>query len=444
MARRRGSGPSPAWSRLRSPALAGALMIGMLVGCTYGAEEPGLFGREPEPTDAASEVPQREWPVIEEEGRRSNTKLPVIGEEIWTSGDGMRLTVRIAVHAVRRTSGATVLDWSVTPLGAPGLGPNDVVPASIDLGLHRFDEGNTNVFLVDSPGERLYRPLVHRDLSRRCLCTSVWRAQRSLQIGRTSLLQTAYPELPPQLTRVDVDIASVPMFTGVPVTPVGLVPLPHEPVDLTRPPDASDQPRGAVLAGRLNYHGQRFQVRIERVLASATNTSLEWTLRSLDPGAGLEEASLPPFADPIAPITYNTIAASGPRLRVGERVLRTRLVTSTLTARGTVECLCSDLRIWARALRSPGQEATVVTNLPALPEGARGVDVVLPGHDAKRVAVTPVADAALRAGPQQRLDVGTWAERNWPRGWNSFNWPTRVPSRDALTDYVAVTDRLLG
>ena len=164
---------------------------------------------------------------------------------------------------------------------------------------------------------------------------------------------------------------------------------------------------------------------------------------ALDAGPGLEEASLPPFADPLAPITYNTIAASGPRLRVGKQVLRTRLVTSVLTSDRAIECLCSDLRIWARALRSPGQQATVVTNLPPLPQGARQVDVVLPGYESTSVTVTRTDVASRRAGPPQRLDAGTWSERSWPRGWNSHNWPTPVPDPDTMSDYLFVTDRLL-
>jgi hypothetical protein len=443
MARRRGPGWKPAGLRLCTAALVAVLVAG----CSYSAEEPGLFGPVSKPTEMPTEMPteepERQWPAIWDMGRRTSRQLPVAGEEIWTSGDGIQLTVRIAVHAVRRIEGGTVVDWSVTPLSAPGLGPNDVVPASVDLGLRRFDEGNTNVFLVDAPRGRLYRPLVHHNISRRCLCTPIWHAQRNLRIGRTALLQVSYPELPRGTTRIDVNVASVPMFSGVPVTPIGTVPLATQPTDLTRPPETATRSRGELMSGRLVHQGQRFQVGIERVVASDTNTSLEWTLRSLEEGPGLEEANLPPFADPLAPISYNTIAASGPRLRSGREELRPRLVTSDLTSKRTVECLCSDLRIWAKSLRSPGQQVSVVTNLPPLPRGLRQVEVVLPGYGSRRVPVTPAAKADLRAGTPQRRDVGTWSEQNWPRGWNSHNWPTMVPAREAMADYLSVTDRIL-
>ena len=424
--------------------LGAALLIGVLVaGCSWDAEEPGLFGSRTEPTDSLSEGPARDWPVVQDMSRRTNPELPVVGERTWTSGDGIQLTVRIAVHAVRRVEGATVLDWSITPLGAPGLGPNDIVPANVDLGLHRFDEGNTNVFLVDARRGRLYRPLVHRNISRRCLCVPIWLAQRNLQIGRTSLLQVAYPVLPRETTAVDVDVATVAMISQVPVTPRGMVPLALGPTDLTRAPMARPGPAAVPPFSYPDRSGQRFQLAVDRVIASDTNTSVRWTIRSLDAGPGLEEANGPPFADPASPITYNTIAASGPQLRVGKRVLRARLVSSALTSSRTVECLCSDLRIWARSLRSPGQQVSVVTNLPGLPKDASEVTVVLPGFGERRVPVVRTGPAYLRStGPQTR-DVGVWRPRDWPRGWNSQNWPTAVPDPRQLDDYLAVTDRIL-
>jgi hypothetical protein len=52
----------------------------------------------------------------------------VVGEATWTSADGLDITMRLAVHAVRRVPGGTVLDWSVTPLHGRGLRPNDPLP----------------------------------------------------------------------------------------------------------------------------------------------------------------------------------------------------------------------------------------------------------------------------------------------------------------------------
>jgi hypothetical protein len=436
MARRR------CWPGLKQ--LCAAFLIGALIaGCSYSTEEPGLFRSDPEAVESPPELPERPWPSTLDRIVRTNSKLPVVGEEIWTSGDGLDLTVRIAIHAVRRTEGATVLDWSVTALQAPGLRVGEPVPAVVNLGLLRLDQGNTNVFLMDARG-RLYRPLVHRNISRRCLCVSIYRAQRQLRIGRTVLLQMAFPELPADLTTIDVDVATVPMFSRVPVTPVGMVPLAKSPTDLMRPPPQN--PRTPILGKAFSYApaaGQRFAIRIEEVIASPNNTSVVWAIRSLSSGPGLENANELPFADPTASINYNAIAASGPLLRAGDQVLRARLVSSALTSNRTVECLCSDLRLWARALYSPGHEVSVITNFAALPEGLRNVEIVIPGVGAQRVPVTSAEDASTRSAGPQRQQVSTWDERTWLRRWGTADWPTPLPDPALLPDFTPSVDRIL-
>ena len=121
-----------------------------LGGCVHTSEEPGLFGRAEEPTAEPSEPVQR--------GSTQNPQLPVVGETLWTSDEGLALTVRIAVHAVRRIPGATVLDWSVTPLSGAGLNNGEPVPASFNLGLTRFGEDTVNIFLFDARRGQVHRP----------------------------------------------------------------------------------------------------------------------------------------------------------------------------------------------------------------------------------------------------------------------------------------------
>src|SRR4030095_14315625 len=135
--------------------LATLLGIACLVsGCSYDAAEPGLFGRSvPRQTNAP---PIR--PVAPDEALPSpNPDLPVVGEAIWTSVDGLNITMRLAVHAIRRIEGATVLDWSVTPLHGAGLRPRDPLPTTVDLGLNRAGEGYPNIVLVDHAHARIYR-----------------------------------------------------------------------------------------------------------------------------------------------------------------------------------------------------------------------------------------------------------------------------------------------
>src|SRR4029450_5770373 len=128
----------------------------LITGCSYDRAEPGLFGRAI--TRETTAPPIR--PVTpDESGQGPNPDPPVVGEAVWTSADGLDITMRIAVHAVRRVAGGTVLDWSVTPLHGPGLPPNDPVPRRVDLGLTRPGEGYPNILLVDASRSRVYRPL---------------------------------------------------------------------------------------------------------------------------------------------------------------------------------------------------------------------------------------------------------------------------------------------
>src|SRR4030095_6081116 len=129
------------------------------------------------------------------------------------------ITLRIAVHAVRRVAGGTVLDWSVTPLHGPGLRPNDPVPRRVDVGLTRPGEGYPDILLGDAPRSRVYRPLTLKTAASRCLCTSVTVVQQNLRIDYTTLLQVAFPPLPNDLATIDVQLATVPPFWQVPVTP---------------------------------------------------------------------------------------------------------------------------------------------------------------------------------------------------------------------------------
>src|SRR5215211_4002613 len=92
----------------------------LLTGCSYDHVEPGLFGQSAARETSAPPI----RPVTpDERAQTPNPDLPVVGEATWTSADGFDITMRVAVHAVRRTEGATVLDWSVTPLRGAGLQP---------------------------------------------------------------------------------------------------------------------------------------------------------------------------------------------------------------------------------------------------------------------------------------------------------------------------------
>ena len=115
-----------------------------------------------------------------------NPDLPVVGEAIWTSADGLDITMRLAVHAVRRVEGVTVLDWSVTPLHGAGLRPKDPLPTTANLGLSRPGEGYPDILLVDAARARVYRPLTRKGWGSQRLCTPLSLAQRNLRLDYTT------------------------------------------------------------------------------------------------------------------------------------------------------------------------------------------------------------------------------------------------------------------
>ena len=240
----------------------------------------------------------------------------------------------------------------------------------------------------------------------RCLCTPLTLVQRTLRLGYTRLLQVAFPALPEGLQNVDVQLATVPPFWHIPVTPSGMLPLASYPTDLARPADPTPV-IGSTRPFSYRSAGQRYLIMVNAVYTSSSSTTIAWTILSMEPGRGLQAASTPPFADAAPPHrAYNPISAGGPQIKIGagRSVWRARLVTTKLAGFGALECLCSDLRFGAAALRRTGQQMHVITNLPPLPAGTSRVDVVLPGLTTfTDLAVTPVPDSTFRsAGPAVR------------------------------------------
>src|SRR6476646_11194000 len=78
----------------------------LVAGCTYNRAEPSLFDH---PRTRETTVPPLRPVTPVESAQVANPDLPVVGAAIWTSADGLDVTVRIAVHAVRRVAGGTVL-----------------------------------------------------------------------------------------------------------------------------------------------------------------------------------------------------------------------------------------------------------------------------------------------------------------------------------------------
>ncbi|HVD81335.1 MAG TPA: hypothetical protein VNB87_12450 [Propionibacteriaceae bacterium] len=419
-------------------------------GCTYAKEEPGLF-RNQATSSPTAETQRPPAPT--------NPELPVAAEAEWTTAEGLHISTRFAIHAVRRLEVATIVDWSVTPLSAPGYGPGDNLPSWVDLGLSRTSEGDVNMFLIDPSGDKIYRTLSHqsRRLFNRCLCTPLWLAQQGMRMGETRMLQATFPPLPDALSFIDVDLINSAPFVHIPVTPIGQVPTALHPTDLVRPPDTARSPLGQRVF-RYGQEPHRVQsITINRVVVAPGRTSLEWTIKSItDQSTFILEPALSPIGGelPDGVDVLNRDVVSGPQIRPQAlppaKVLRVSWLTTAVAGRKAYECLCSSLGLWAGSLRRAGGEATVTSNFPPLPSGTRTVDVILP--EVATISGVPVVDAedlASRLGPAEPYAGETWIydSNNPPRGWTTAEWPTPLPDQDQLKNYrffVEILTRLPG
>ncbi len=432
--------------RLRKRWTLTLVAVMLLLGCGYSREEPGLFHPPPSTPPSVSTTPDRDRPP-----EATNLQLPVLGERVWTTGEGLSVTVRFAVHAIRRIEGATILDWSVTPLPTPRLAVGATIPSRIDLGLGREDDGDQRIYLIDAAGQ-VYRPLSNKrvELFWHCLCTPLWLAQLQLRAGETRMLQTAFAPLPVAVSHVDVSMANLMPFWQIPVTAEGTVPLTRNPVDLARPAatPAALQTTRDFTAGDTD---RRWSISVEDLQTGRSGTVLTWKLISVD------DQPYPEYAVHGPPVSTDYGArgrlrsanvASGPELRPHGSgvVLRTKWSTSHLTG-GYVECLCSHFGLWASGLRAAGGEVEVSTTYERLPARTTMVDVLLPGVGA--IGDVPIRVVALNADRAllgiQRVTTPNWTYSTGdpPGGWQTSDWPTPLPDPAQLKDYRAHVDRVV-
>ena len=407
-------------------------------GCTYAKEEPGLFGNNATSSPTVETLPPP---------APTNPELPVAAEAEWTTAEGLHISTRFAIHAVRRLELATVVDWSVTPLSAPGYASGDKLPSWVDLGLSRSSEGDVNMFLIDPTGGKVYRTLSHesRRLFNRCLCTPLWLAQQGLRIGETRLLQATFPPLPDSLNNIDVDLINMAPFMHIPVTASGQVPTALHPTNLVRPASPA---RPVLGQHEFRYRQQPRRVQsitVDRVVTAPGRTSVEWTIRSLtDQSTYILTPALSPIGGilPDGVDVLNRDVVSGPQIKPGDspaaKTLRVSWLTTAVAERKAYECLCSSLGLWAGSLRREGGQASVASNYPPLPAGTRTVDVILPQvATISGVPVVEAEDLAPRLGPARPYAGEAWiyTSTNPPRGWTTAEWPTPLPDIDQLKDY---------
>jgi hypothetical protein len=437
-----------AWTRLAASA---GVAVLLLAGCTYSTQEPGLFPSPQRTTEAPTPTRDRFPP------QRTNPKLPVAGERIWATGGQIPVTLRIAVHAVRRVEGATVLDWSVTPLSSDGLGFGDSLPR-IELGLDRPARGNHDpaVSLLDAKAGLVYRALTHqsRRWSNHCLCTPLWALAQDLRIGETRLLQVAFPSLPAATSFVDVSMATLTPFFHVPVSPLGTAPVAGQPANLARRAETLRPLAQPIEFRNPPRSGQLQRIQVNGVRAAPGRTTLEWSPSSVtDQFANRFPEYGPPVAAPRPENIYllNNSPASGPVLLVLAPGGVKRLTTSWVaTERNDVpgyECLCTELGLWSRGLREAGGSVDLVSNYPGVPAGTRTVDIDLPGFGTfRKIPVTAVEDSAHRLRPPEPARTGLWTYlvAAPPPGWPTTDWPTDTPDPAQLVEYRSTVERVVN
>ena len=382
----------------------------------------------------------------------TDPRLPVVDDAVWTTADGTDVTVRLAVHAVRRTDSATVLDWSVTPLAGPGHPPGSPVPSNIDLGLSRNLAGEQNIALLDPALGQAYRPLADVSAERfsRCLCTPLFAVLPLLRFGDTRVLQLAFPPVPPGTSRIDVAFPNVAVMPGVAVTPVGQSPVAGPPTDLARPAVVGNAVTGAKLYVPPDGAHRLQTVVVNEVLATPDLTSVVWTLYSADDQDAPSTRPGPPVSRPLPDgLRVSTeVPASGPRLRVPGRTSPTtgvRWTTATFSGLPTYECLCSGLGLWSRSLRRSGGSAHLTTEVGPLPTGTSRVDVLFPGLDAFTDVRVTRADDPPAAGPTSPGTDATWTydPADPLRGWSTQDWPTPLPAPGQIGGYSSRPERIL-
>ena len=203
--------------------------------------------------------------------------------------------VRIAVHAVRRVPGGTVLDWSITALAGPGGAPGEQL--YLELGLYEeFD-----VSLIDAAGAKVYRPADQPAVGHAaCASRPGWpdRPWWSTSAAAADRLSPA-AGLDPPGRREHRHGADLLPHSGHPGRAGADRRRRHRPGPAGRRAAAAGQHRGVPPTQR----SVRSSIEVHAVLASGSFTSVVWTVRARSPGPGLDRHRPP--ADP-------PLAASGP------------------------------------------------------------------------------------------------------------------------------------
>ena len=391
---------------------------------------------------------------------------PVLSSFVLDAGTKSPQDVRVAVHGVRRIAGATVLDWSVTPLASDEAKAGDKVGQALDINIDPGFENSNALRLVDTTAKKVYRPLDNDDKVTGCLCVPWFTVKSDLTVGKTRLMQAAFPELPAGLDQIAVSMRNQPLVSDAPVTPEGEVPT-GKSVDLDA--KAEELPEAAPGASftypvgdQLEKPTQDMTLTVNEVIAGQSGTSLVFTVTADEAGPGLNSLGGRPINDPQV-VQYGTSvyeqASSGPAISTGSaaegQLLRPWFATqkqkTAVPPRSAKnfawrECLCSTTQIYGKILQTQGRSITLVEHMPPLPAGTSTVDIVFPDNSLPAVKGVKVTEAPEVAASSKKAEVGTWeygsvTTSDLPKGWPADKWPTPVPDTASIAaSDVAIDD----
>jgi outer membrane protein OmpA-like peptidoglycan-associated protein len=398
-------------------------------------------------------------------GGKKSANPPVLSSFVLDAGTNTPQDVRVAVHGVRRIAGATVLDWSVTPLASDTAKAGDKVGQPLDINIDPGFENSNALQLVDTTGKKIYRPLDNDKQVAGCLCVPWFTVKSDLTVGKTRLMQAAFPELPAGLDKITVSIRNQPLVSDAPVTPKGEVPT-GKSIDLNA--KADELPEAAPAASftypvgdEIQKPAQAMSLTINQVIAGPSGTSLIYTVKADAAGPGLNSLGGRPVNDPEV-VQYGTsvydLASSGPGIAAagveGQLIrpwfasMKQKTAVPPRAAKNFAwrECLCSTTQIYGKILATQGRSITLVEQMPALPAGTTTTDIVFPDKSLPTVTGVKVTEAPKIDGSSKKAKVGTWSygsvtTSDLPKGWGVDKWPTPVPDAESIaSSEVAIDD----
>lgn len=184
------------------------------------------------------------------------TNVKVLGQTLVTQGQQGDSEAAVAsVHGVRRVKGGTVLYFSIgypKDLPTRPIGGADLWPIWFAYDRYGLKAQPRGVSVIDPKGRKVYEPLLV-SVNGACLCS--WDRNISTQLGDVSVLYVVVPELPPDVTTVDVRLGFGSIVPGVPVETGALTPA--KPADDRTVLLGQDWPAVDVAAVARSFHPER-------------------------------------------------------------------------------------------------------------------------------------------------------------------------------------------